>query len=107
MKKTFIITILSLVVSSSFGQQFTDLYGDYLGQTPPGKKAVMFAPGIISKNSLEHSATIFSGNGNKVYWCSIEFPYLFFTRWTENNHQDIFWVNAKIIDRLREKSTHK
>lgn len=29
--------------------------------------------------------------------------YLFFTRWTEENGQDVFWVSAKIIDDLRSK----
>lgn len=36
MKKTLIISLLVLVASSSFGQQFTELYGDYLGQPPLG-----------------------------------------------------------------------
>jgi hypothetical protein len=71
-KKGLIIIILSLIVKSSFGQQFTDLYGDYLGQTPPGDTPVVFAPGIISTNILEHSASIFSSDGSKVYWCSRE-----------------------------------
>lgn len=52
------------------GQQFTDLYGDYLGQTPPGDTPVIFAPGVISGNSLEHSAAVFSSYGNEVYWAS-------------------------------------
>lgn len=29
--------------------------------------------------------------------------YLFFTRWTEENGQDIFWVSAKIIDDLKKE----
>jgi hypothetical protein len=59
MKKTLIISLLVLVAQFSFGQQFTDLHGDYLGQTPPGDTPVVFAPGIISKNGLEHSAAFF------------------------------------------------
>ncbi|MFA6484211.1 MAG: hypothetical protein WCW62_16660, partial [Bacteroidales bacterium] len=66
-----IITLI-LIVKSSFGQQFTDFYGDYIGQTPPGDTPVVFAPGIISKNTLEHSAAIFSPDGNEVYWVSRE-----------------------------------
>ncbi len=49
---------------------FTDLYGDYLGQTPPGDTPVVFAPGFISRKSLEHGPAIFSADGNEVYWCS-------------------------------------
>jgi hypothetical protein len=74
MKKGLFIIILTLIVKSSFGQQFTDLYGDYLGQVVPGDTPVVFAQGIISKSSLEHSAAIFSPDGNEVYWCSIELP---------------------------------
>jgi hypothetical protein len=33
--------------------------------------------------------------------------YLFFTRWTPDHDEDVFWVSAKIIDRLREKSNMK
>jgi WD40-like Beta Propeller Repeat. len=74
MKKIFMTSILVLLIKSSFGQQFTDLYGDYLGQPVPGDTPMVFAPGIISKNGLEHSAAIFSNDGNEVYWCSIEAP---------------------------------
>jgi len=69
MKKGLIILILSLIVKSSFGQEFTDLYGDYLGQPSPGDTPVIFAPGIISGEGLEHSPAVFSNEGNAVYWC--------------------------------------
>ncbi len=45
--------------------------GDYLGQTPPGKTPVVFAPGIISVDStVEHGAPTFSPDGNTVFWQS-------------------------------------
>lgn len=50
--------------------EFTDLYGDYLGQTPPGDTPKVFAPGIVSDKKLEHSAAVFSGDGNQVFWAS-------------------------------------
>jgi len=50
--------------------QFTDLYGDYLGQTPPGDIPVVFAPGVISGERLEHSSAVFSSDGTEVYWAS-------------------------------------
>jgi ankyrin repeat protein len=52
----------------SSGQQFTDLYGDYLGQIPPGDTAVVFAQGIVSTDLLEHSPAVFSPNGNELFW---------------------------------------
>ena len=71
MKKELMITILVLLVKFSFGQQFTDLYGDYLGQTPPGDTPVVFARGIVSTNDREHWTPRFSPDGNEVYWWSI------------------------------------
>ncbi len=68
MKKGLLIIFLILIVTSSFGQQFTDLYGDYLGQTPPGDTAVVFARGIVSDTLLQHSAPTFSPDGNEVFW---------------------------------------
>jgi WD40-like Beta Propeller Repeat len=43
------------------------IYGDYLGQTPPTDTPVIFAPGIISKITLEHSAAIFSSSRERKY----------------------------------------
>jgi Tol biopolymer transport system component len=68
MKQGFLILILSLIVKFSFGQDFPALKGDYLGQTPPGDTAVMFAPGIISlPNRLEYKIA-FSPDGNEIYF---------------------------------------
>ena len=49
--------------------------------------------------------------GEKINtWAQERFPsvtqegkYLFFTRYTTDNHHDIFWVDAKIIDELKTK----
>lgn len=54
--------------------EFTDLYGDYLGQSPPGDTPVVFAPGIISTVDLEHSPAIFTPDGNEVYWLTSRPP---------------------------------
>ncbi len=75
MKTKLLITILILIVKFSFGQQFTDLYGDYLGQVLPGDTPTVFAMGIISIDSLiEHSAPAFSPDGNEVYWVADQPP---------------------------------
>ncbi len=51
--------------------KFTNLKGDYLGQTPPGDVPVVFAPGIISVDStIEHGSPTFSPDGNEVFWQS-------------------------------------
>jgi Tol biopolymer transport system component len=47
------------------------LTGPYLGQKPPGKTPVYFAPGIITVDAnFEHSAAVFSPDGSEVFWCT-------------------------------------
>jgi hypothetical protein len=55
MKKELLIIVLILIAQFSFGQQFTDLYGDYLVQTTSENIPVVYIPEIISKNSLKPS----------------------------------------------------
>lgn len=74
MKKELMIFAFTLFAECSFGQQFTDLHGDYLGQTPPGDSAVIFAPGIVSKeNSREHCLAV-SPNGDEMFFASGRWP---------------------------------
>jgi Tol biopolymer transport system component len=70
MKKGVLIIFLIMIVKFSFGQEFTDLYGDYLGQAPPGDTPIVFARGIVSDTLLQHSAPTFSPDGNEVFWWS-------------------------------------
>jgi ankyrin repeat protein len=53
---------------------FTGLYGDYLGQNPPGDTPVVFARDIVSTDDLEHSPAVFSPDGNEVYWFTARPP---------------------------------
>ena len=48
---------------------------DYLRQKPPGMEAQIFAPGIISTNSMEHSAPAFSPDGSVVLWTVVDSNY--------------------------------
>jgi len=83
MKKVLLIILLILIIKSSFGQQFTDLYGDYLGQTPPGDTPIIFAPGVVSTDSLiEHSAPAFSPDGKDVFWWVVRSPKTSSEKWT-------------------------
>jgi len=45
--------------------------GKYFGQNPPGMNAVLFAKGIVSTDSIEHSAPAFSPDGRIVLWTKI------------------------------------
>jgi len=47
---------------------------DYLGMPPAIDSAVLFAPGIISSDSGEHSSPTFSPDGKSVLWSIVEMP---------------------------------
>jgi hypothetical protein len=49
-------------------QEFTDLKGDYLGQTLPGDSAVIFAPGIISVNGRYEFGVSFTPDLEEIYF---------------------------------------
>jgi hypothetical protein len=42
--------------------------GPYLGQKPPGMTAEVFAPGLVSSSSFEHSRLEISKDGMALYW---------------------------------------
>jgi hypothetical protein len=42
--------------------------GPYLGQKPPGITAEVFAPGLVSTSSFEHSRLEISKDGTVLYW---------------------------------------
>jgi len=67
-----ILPVLLYCISALAQDSFPVLKGDYLGQHPPGKNAVVFAKGIISTEKYEHSAPAFSPDGKTVLWGVIE-----------------------------------
>ncbi len=48
---------------------------NYLNQKPPGMVAELFAPGIVSTRSYEHSAPAFSPDGSVVLWTVMDSSY--------------------------------
>jgi hypothetical protein len=75
MKNFLTLAVLLMVAQCSSGQQFTDLHGDYLGQTLPGSTPLVFAPGIVSTADYnEHMAPSFSPDGNEVLWFANRWP---------------------------------
>jgi tetratricopeptide (TPR) repeat protein len=46
----------------------TGLKGPYLGHAPPGKKPVVFAPGIVSVYGSNENTITFSPNGKEIYF---------------------------------------
>jgi len=55
-------------------QAFPELTGPYMGQSPPGKEPLLFAPDIVSTGRHGHSAVVFSPNGLEAYWSAYFFP---------------------------------
>ena len=56
-----------LVGTDLIEEKFPTLSGPYLGQTPPGETAELFAPGIVS-TCKQHSSAYFSPDGKEVYF---------------------------------------
>jgi len=67
-KKTDVVNFLISAGADYTPQKFPELTGEYLGESKPGKKAVPFAPGIISSRNAFHGSLTFSPDGTEVYW---------------------------------------
>ena len=98
MKKFSIVFLFVLSISfcTQNAQKFTNLTGDYLGQTPPGDVPEIFAPGIVSSDDQEHGVPAFSPDGNDIFWISNRPP------GPENENWQIF---GKTMQRIQGKWT--
>jgi hypothetical protein len=56
-----------LIGTNRSDEEFPALRGAYLGQKPPGDRAELFAPGIVS-TCMQHSSAYFSPDGKEVYF---------------------------------------
>ena len=72
MKSNFVLLSIILIsgtllifCSQNTESKFSELKGSYLGQKPPGMKAEIFAPGLISAGAQELNIT-FSPDGKEV-----------------------------------------
>lgn len=96
MKKLLLAIFLlqfSIVNCQTNSKDFPILKGPYLGQKPPGDKPEIFAPGIISNpDYFEHSAAIFSPEGNEVYWTA-----------KANNQKNYYIYFMKMVDGIWSK----
>jgi WD40-like Beta Propeller Repeat len=90
----FILLTFNSFIYAQDTLKFSDLYGDYLGQTLPSDTPVVFARGIVSTDDLEHSPAIFTPDGNEVYWITARPP--------SANNSD--WINrALTMKRVNEQ----
>jgi hypothetical protein len=99
-RKVFFVIIFVLITQFSFGQQFTDLYGDYLGQTPPGDTPVVFAPGIVSTIYMEHSTVAISPDGNEIFWWVRPGPGIDSSLYNPDT-----WISSKTMQRIGNRWT--
>jgi ankyrin repeat protein len=63
-----IVKYLASLGADKDPQKFPIVKGEYMGQAKPGKKAVPFAPGLISGQYSYHGSVVFSPEGNEMYW---------------------------------------
>ena len=82
-----ILAVMIIVCNQSSGQK---IIIDYFGQKPPLENAELFAPGIISTSSFEHSAPSFSPDGKTVLWTVMKMPG-YHTFILEMNYEDGKW----------------
>ena len=87
---TIVLFLLATFHSSSQERDFPNLTGPYLGQTPPVKDAVPFAPGIVS-NGRNHSSVAISPDGNELYWSGVRRK-LWFTKLEEG-----MWTKPEVV----------
>jgi len=71
-------------------ESFPILKGPYLGQNPPGTKAEIFAPGILSRFSMIHGRIIFSPDGYEVFWTNNAAPLQ--SRWSSKRSPEGAWT---------------
>ena len=113
LKTTLIFLITCLFITQSkvcFTQdKFPELRGSYLGQTPPGKTPKIFAPGIISSDTLLEMGCTWMPDGKEFYFTtsnptSWTYNLLMVTKykngeWTEPENSDLkghglYWGNC-------------
>lgn len=70
-----ILVVAMLMLFNCAGKKEKPPDIDYLGQKPPGMVAEIFAPGLITTNSYEHSAPAFSPDGTVVLWTVVDKNY--------------------------------
>jgi hypothetical protein len=88
MKKLLLITATIFFIQTSNAQTTID----YFGQTPPGDKAVKFAPDIISLSNRDEINITFSPNGKECYFDAGDIYYTNYENdiWTEQEKEPVF-----------------
>jgi hypothetical protein len=104
MRYTIVGLFVVLLASPCVGGADPVLEGDYLGQTPPGRTAELFAPGVVSVEGRYEYGVAWSPDGNE----------LFFTGEVEGEAGDIptgllvlrrndgAWTDPEVADLRRE-----
>jgi hypothetical protein len=59
------LSLLSATAPVGRPHGFPTLTGPYMGQAPPGRSPVVFAPGIVASR---HASVTISGDGSEIYW---------------------------------------
>jgi ankyrin repeat protein len=65
-----IVMLLEKLGAEPAEWRFPVLEGPYIGQELPERRAVLFAPDIVSSNEGQHGSVTFTPDGNEAYWSS-------------------------------------
>ena len=68
--------VVFMFITCSRGDDYSDLKGPYLGQTPPGTEPQLFMPGLVSTHGFDiciaflqgGTVCVFSNDENKIYY---------------------------------------
>jgi Tol biopolymer transport system component len=63
--------VVLICAATCLAGELPALRGPYLGQPPPGKTPVLFAPGVVS-TTHEHSAAMFTPDGDEIWFARLE-----------------------------------
>lgn len=69
LKRLIFLAASLIVFTLTLNAQYKDIKIDYFGQTPPGNKAVVFAPDFISRNGWYVQNGCFSQDGKEFVFC--------------------------------------
>ena len=91
-KLCIVVSHLATSVWDFAQTQKMNIKGSYLGEKTPGMIAIIFAKGIVSTDSIEHSSPTFSPDGKLVLWTKIYSGKPSFI--VEMKHEGGRWTNA-------------
>ncbi len=100
----FIALVVLLLSTTAHAQEWPTLKGPYLGQTPPGMKPQVFAPGVVSLDGERELNSVFSPDG-RIFMFSREVDGVFKMYFSAQDEDDV-WSRPKLAGPSRTYPGH-